>query len=317
MYFGDATQQIEESNENNNVASKQITVNILIYNLVLDPATNDFGSINTGDCTDEFDFILSNYGTETVSGSVYLAGSGAGDFEISEGGANYSLPSYFSKTVKVRFCPKNTGNLSAQLYVTASPGDDIMSVLTGYGSEIDHLVVSTDSIELNPSLGSSKEVTITSNVSWVISGYPTWLDLSMVNGIGNASLTITANSNNFYDVPRIANLLFSGNNVDMQNLTVLQLPFTGINETGNISLQVYPNPASGYINIDVSGLIEKPESVDMINSLGLRICRYLYPDPVSDMITINTNGLAYGAYYLRVNFKNNCVNKLVLITNKK
>lgn len=317
LYFGDATQQIEESNENNNVASKQITVNILIYNLVLDPATNDFGSINTGDCTDEFDFILSNYGTETVSGSVYLAGSGAGDFEISEGGANYSLPSYFSKTVKVRFCPKNTGNLSAQLYVTASPGDDVMSVLTGYSSEIDHLVVSTDSIELNPSLGSSKEVTITSNVSWVISGYPTWLDLSMVNGIGNASLTITANSNNFYDVPRIANLIFSGNNVGNQNLTVLQLPFTGINETGNISLQVYPNPASGYINIDVSGLIEKPESVDMINSLGLRICRYLYPDPVSDMITINTNGLAYGAYYLRVNFKNNCVNKLVLITNKK
>lgn len=318
LFYSDADNAVIESNENNNIQSLPLTINnppSVLLNLI--PSSKDFGNVFTGNCSDEFEFVLSNSGTESSTGSIYLTGANMNDFEITEGGGSYTLPSYFSRSIKVKFCPLTNGNKTASLYVsTGNTLYDVSATLTGVGEETQtyYLTLSTDTLELGPSIGSTQNVSITSNVTWNILGYPTWLDLNMVTGSGNATLTVTANSNNSYGVPREVTLKVKGVNVSDRDLRVIQLPLTGIPEEEEFEINIYPNPAKDFVYIDVADIKDDLNAIEIINSVGMTVLKISPEKKSSDIITIDLTGLEAGCYIVHLNYKDIKLYRLLLIT---
>ena len=311
LFYVDKDGQVAESNENNNIAFSQFIVSISPTNVELQPGSHEYGTIDMGDCSGEFEFILSNSSAQSASGIVSLNGAGANNFVITEGDGSYSLPSYFSKSIKVKFCPLNAGSISASLEATCNISNTLTAELTGVGAQVDYLSLSNDSVELDPTIGSQQEIIISSNVSWQITGYPTWLDLSMINGTGTATVSITANSANAYDHPRSAVLVVSGDNVSSENLTVIQNAL-GIKDFSMRRFKVYPIPASHYLYIDGSDLKNKIEIIELISSMGDKI---IETETFSNQSTIKLDlgGIAAGSYILRLISGQNVFQKLVLV----
>ena len=101
----------------------------------LTPSSHNFGEVEKGNCSSEKSFTLRNKGEETATGSVYLTGTHAGQFTITQGSGSFSLGAGATKTIKVKFCPTSTGSKSATLFVDGSNCNDASSSLSGTGVE--------------------------------------------------------------------------------------------------------------------------------------------------------------------------------------
>lgn len=88
------------------------------------------------------------------------------------------------------------------------------------------LSVNPRNVVLNSTLGSNSTLTVTSNNSWTISNPASWLDLSASNGSNNATITVTANSDNLTGSNRVANLTFNSPGVSPVIVTVTQIDGT-------------------------------------------------------------------------------------------
>jgi hypothetical protein len=115
----------------------------------------------------------------------------------------------------------NVGNNYFTVTVTAEDGTKKYYYVTVIRAPAS-LTVSPDDIAINSDSGSANSFTITSNVSWNISGKPDWLNLSSVSGNNNQSITVTANSANLTTNSRVANLTVAGGGIS-RNVKVTQL----------------------------------------------------------------------------------------------
>lgn len=86
--------------------------------LSLSTYSHDFGSVEEGSCSNSYSIVLDNNGNVQANGTISLSSSV--NFQFDSGSGSFSLPGGESRTIEVRFCPNNTGQLSTQLLVTGS-----------------------------------------------------------------------------------------------------------------------------------------------------------------------------------------------------
>jgi len=98
----------------------------------LTPVTWTFSDTQVGLCSSVKYFTLKNIGGGTATGGVYLSGSEAAHFDITQGEGSYSLDAGQTKTIGVKFCPLAAGTWQTTLYASADYCDDASSSLTGY-----------------------------------------------------------------------------------------------------------------------------------------------------------------------------------------
>lgn len=97
----------------------------------LTPSSYNFGEVKEDECSSEKSFTLKNIGGGTAKGSVDLSGS---QFEITQGKGSFDLDEGETKTIKVRFCPTSTGDMSGTLKATGSNCNTEISGLSGEGT---------------------------------------------------------------------------------------------------------------------------------------------------------------------------------------
>ena len=74
--------------------------------------------------------------------------------------------------------------------------------------------------------------------------------------------------------------------------TTFQTWFEGVNELGN-SLKLYPNPTSGFLNIEGEGMT----SVEIYNAVGQRV---MVQEVAGNSVQVNTEALNNGIYFVRI-----------------
>jgi hypothetical protein len=84
------------------------------------------------------------------------------------------------------------------------------------------LTVSPASISLDYTAAANGTFNITSNTSWSITDDASWLDISLVSGINNGTVTVTANSANTGTSPRTATVSVAAAGVSTEIITVTQ-----------------------------------------------------------------------------------------------
>ncbi|MGC9445237.1 MAG: choice-of-anchor D domain-containing protein, partial [Candidatus Methanospirareceae archaeon] len=120
----------------------------------LAPASYNFGTVETGQCSSEYSFTLTNIGGGTATGSVSLTGTQMDQFTITSGSGSFSLGSGASKTITVKFCPTTTGSKTATLFADGTNCTDDSSTLSGIGADTIAPAAITDLNASNPTLNS-------------------------------------------------------------------------------------------------------------------------------------------------------------------
>jgi|GEM_PF-1152563 len=84
----------------------------------------DFESVNVGDCSSEHTWTITNEGTATLTGSIWLDGTDPEEFEFVEGGGDFTLEPTQSQDIQVRFCPLSVGSKTALLHIVSNDPDE-------------------------------------------------------------------------------------------------------------------------------------------------------------------------------------------------
>lgn len=130
------------------------------------------------------------------------------------------------------------------------------------------LVVQPEELTVGSRSGSGSEFIVTSNTSWQIGGYDSWLDLSETSGVGSRSIKITATSSNTSEIPRNSRLAVTGQGAEDVHVDVTQaadVPTSEI-DTEKFPIIIYPNPVLSKLTIECYD--ENFCSVFILNSHG-------------------------------------------------
>lgn len=92
-----------------------------------------------------------------------------------------------------------------------------------------YFTVSATSLSLNSEKGASGNFKITCNVDWVITGVPSWLELSKTSGHGDATITVKAKSDNNDSQARSAKLTITNLVTTTTEIMVTQKKAEGSN----------------------------------------------------------------------------------------
>lgn len=96
--------------------------------------------------------------------------------------------------------------------------------------------LSVDVKEINlVEAGKEQAFNITCNTAWSISGVPEWLTVSSTNGVGNASIKVSANSFNNSPADRDVTLNISSSGVSSQSVKIIQK--AGLAAGSNVTAQ--------------------------------------------------------------------------------
>jgi hypothetical protein len=156
----------------------------------LTPSSQNFGSVDVGECSGEYSFTLKNTGRETATGSVSVTSS---QFSITQGSGSFSLGAGATKTIKVKFCPTSEGYKSATLLADGSNCDDDSSSLSGTGINPEIPTLYTDPDPPSHDFGTVLEgqtrswkfdVTNcgTGTLTWTASDDQSWIGITPVSG---------------------------------------------------------------------------------------------------------------------------------------
>jgi hypothetical protein len=136
--------------------------------------------------------------------------------------------------------------------------------------ETSALTATPTDITINSMSGSTGQFVLSSNTDWQISGYDTWIDLSLTSGNGTNNILITSNSQNQSSTPRGTRLTISGTGTESVFINVTQSALATSNaDTQKLPLTVYPNPVRDVLNIDYND--EEIRSFSIFNSSGMVI----------------------------------------------
>jgi hypothetical protein len=135
------------------------------------------------------------------------------------------------------------------------------------------LIVSPQNITILSSSEASGNLNIRSNTNWQVTGFDQWLSVSSLSGIGNGAVTVTSHSSNPSTSPRVSNVTFSATDANPITIAVTQQgdTSTGLKETEEDKLNVYPNPAYGSVTIEYFNT--EYLTVQILNSKGIVISK--------------------------------------------
>ncbi|MBP1674498.1 MAG: putative binding domain, N-terminal, partial [Bacteroidetes bacterium] len=108
---------------------------------------------------------------------------------------------------------------------------------------------------------------IASNTNWTVTISETWLILSSNNGTGDATITVTVQNNPTAN-SRNSVVTVRATGVSDITVTVTQAGSpTGIDETENDRIKIYPNPAKDHLIISTENYSDMPDYSIRIVSL--------------------------------------------------
>jgi hypothetical protein len=187
---------------------------------------------------------------------------------------------------------QNSGTGDATIIATANSANSsfnerstlVLSSASSLPVEIDTLVViqagqqpqlsvSPSSLNLNFAAGSNDVLTVSANVNWTVSNPVTWLSLSSNSGSSNASITVSANSDNLSGSSRTANLTFSSPGLSDVMVMVTQIDgtspsfqvsrdtlFVDATASSTADFSVLANAVNWSLNEDIPWLVVNPAS---------------------------------------------------------
>ena len=158
------------------------------------------------------------------------------------------------------------------------------------------LALSEESVVLSAQQGSSASVMVECTGAWRVSGatVPDWLSVTPANGTGNASITVTASSDNASEEPRTAVIMFIHTASITTTLSVTQEAGTGVLEVTEIETNLYPNPVSDVLTLDLDGTF----LYTIYDGTGRAV---MHGSLSKDENTLSLGHLESGAYYIRLN----------------
>jgi streptogramin lyase len=260
-----------------NGISKTVTVTQTATTLTVSQTALEIAVSNnsTGSFT-----ITSNVGWTIVSDKTWLslsAASGTNNGSITVTGLVNANESPRSAIVTV------TGNgISKTVTVTQAA-----SVLT----------LSKTTIDIASAANSSSSFDITSNIGWNVVSDQTWLTLSGLSGLNNASITLIA-SINPDNTTRTAIITVSGTGVTSKIITVTQaatIP-TGFKEISDPGIVLYPIPVTDKLNISIAEPVTKT-SITLYNRGGIVIYTSTSTEGIKEL---DMSQYASGVYYIKI-----------------
>jgi len=196
-----------------------------------------------------------------------------------------------------------TGNISVS-------GNGELATITVVQQGIDYFITASPThLELSWNAGSSDQFSITSNVFWNLSNWPNWLDVSCISGQGDATITVTANSDTEY--VRTATLIINGEGVPPENIQVTQRP-NAIDDAYLLkSLIVFPIPARDAVFIKLNNPAIFINGLEIFNITGVSV--FSHEITPTALIRISLVEFEQGLYMLKVRTNKGIVLKKVLI----
>lgn len=79
------------------------------------------------------------------------------------------------------------------------------------------------------------------------------------------------------------------------------------------NIKVYPNPLKEYLYVDISGLNDKPVSMEIINSTGISVRQYAVSSLNPGILSVSVKDLARGVYIIRMKFDKNAAKEVIVV----
>jgi len=164
-----------------------------------------------------------------------------------------------------------------------------------------YLNASVASLPLGSAEGANGTFDITSNTTWTASSSETWLMVNNASGFGNVTITVTAQKNPTINT-RNATVTIKATGIPDKTVIITQVGSpTGINDTENTFVRMYPNPVNSVLYFE--GLSENTQVsiYDMEGTLVLK--KQLF----NDNLDIST--LSRGVYTIKLENKSESISK--------
>ncbi len=120
---------------------------------------------------------------------------------------------------------------------------------------------------------------------------------------GNLTINKTDNTNYAFDISTISYLSFADMSTDIDSPD---------NYANNVRMQVFPNPFSDELNVDLKAIDNPSGTVSIISLVGKVLINKRID--CKDNITINLSHLSKGIYLCRYNSDTNAITKTIKIT---
>lgn len=218
-----------------------------------------------------------------------------------------SSPSWLSVT------PDEGGQLDYFVTLTVTEGNSSASPRTGTvvisdicgrtDSEVQitvtqpeaHLSLSEESVTLGSQQGSSANVMLECGGSWRVSAttVPDWLSVSPATGNGNATVTVSALTENTDAAPRTAVVKFVHTLAANAELLVTQEAGTGVLDVSEIEANIYPNPVTDRITLELDGTFH----FTVYDAAGRAVMRGTLSQNDN---TLSVSNLESGVYYIHL-----------------
>ncbi|MDP2175170.1 MAG: T9SS type A sorting domain-containing protein, partial [Bacteroidota bacterium] len=78
------------------------------------------------------------------------------------------------------------------------------------------------------------------------------------------------------------------------------------------SINVYPNPSTGIVNIDLKGAMTQNATLEVFNAMGQKVLSQIYTDAVGKF-EIDLSGNAKGVYNIKLIVDGQVVSKLIVL----
>jgi hypothetical protein len=105
----------------------------------------------------------------------------------------------------------------------------------------------------------------------------------------------------------------SDENNNIANVQITVDTATYIADYSANNIKVYPNPLNDYLHIDFSGIDDRPESVEIINSMGLPVRRFTISPLSPGNLAFSIKDIASGIYVIRINFEKNVCREVIVV----
>jgi hypothetical protein len=155
-----------------------------------------------------------------------------------------------------------------------------------------YLYVSAATLSLGYQEGSSGTLNIASNTTWTTSISETWLTISNANGSGNATVIVAVQKNPSINT-RNATVIIKATGLPDKTVIITQLGSpTGISDTENNLIKIYPNPANTVLFIEGLSKDTQVSIYDLKGNLILK--KQLFED------NLDISTLASGVYTIKL-----------------
>jgi hypothetical protein len=232
------------------------------------------------------DWVITGYDTSMIS-IVPSSGYGNGYVIIK---AKTTNPNYFSVMTTGMFCLN---------------GLDTVNIFISQKAP-NFLYLPETAFTLGAARGSSVEVPVLSNVSWIVytSGNSSWLAPNITDGQDSLNVVFTTLEAN--ETGKIRSINYSIKSTSSLRIVTIKQEFsnTGVNDNQEKELiQIYPNPAQDYINISTKNHLIKQVQIMELTGKVIQTLASIEQDQAK----INFSNLVAGFYILQIILNDNTV----------